>query len=92
MRWRVAGWRSAADLPPQGGDVAEGDRGDRCAWSAGLLFVSTRAPALGVRRPPLACRPSPPQGGRLAASPISPIIIAEKEKGWQSPAHAQFRR
>ncbi|TIQ38736.1 MAG: hypothetical protein E5X48_02395 [Mesorhizobium sp.] len=31
-------------------------------------------------RPPLACRPSPPQGGRLAAATLSPIIdIAGRE-------------
>ncbi|TIN28119.1 MAG: hypothetical protein E5Y31_11770 [Mesorhizobium sp.] len=36
--------------------------------------MSVRMTAGITKRPPLACRPSPPQGGRLAAATLSPIV------------------
>ncbi|CDX27204.1 hypothetical protein MPLB_920021 [Mesorhizobium sp. ORS 3324] len=69
------------DLPPCGGDAPAGQRGARrnAAFQSNLYQLSveplpiveeagTTLDRLAGQRPPLACRPSPPQGGRLAAS------------------------
>ena len=36
---------------------------------------------LALEHPPLSCRTSPPQGGRLSAHPLSPIFN-DARKGW----------
>ncbi|TIN13277.1 MAG: hypothetical protein E5Y51_26550 [Mesorhizobium sp.] len=49
---------------PSRGAVAEGDRGGASREAPALSRHQT-ALAIQVRRPPLSCRTSPPQGGRL---------------------------
>ncbi|AZO70691.1 MAG: hypothetical protein EOQ32_16040 [Mesorhizobium sp.] len=72
---RLAEAPATADLPPCGGDVRQ-DRGGCEGTPSYQLAVGDSVPLLKVERspvatlagqhPPLSCRTSPPQGGRLA--------------------------
>ncbi|TGS71966.1 hypothetical protein EN844_03090 [Mesorhizobium sp. M3A.F.Ca.ET.201.01.1.1] len=77
LLWRLAKAPVTADLPPCGGDVRQ-DRG----WCEGTptseldvlhsldlqIAQLSSFDMLAGQHPPLSCRTSPPQGGRLAVA------------------------
>jgi hypothetical protein len=71
-----------ANLPTRGGDARQGRGG---AKERKHLSFSCRNGAVGFRlagqRPPLACRPSPPQGGRSAASAYDALLDGSLKPG-----------